>query len=56
MDRAASPEGQEAAAHRGRQLDASRDAALRDAALELLAEIGYDRLTIEAVEIGRAHV
>jgi AcrR family transcriptional regulator len=49
MDRAASREGQEAAAHRGRQLDASRDAALRDAALELLAEIGYDRLSIDAV-------
>jgi AcrR family transcriptional regulator len=49
MDRAASRESQEAAAHRGRQLDASRDAALRDAALELLAEIGYDRLSIDAV-------
>jgi AcrR family transcriptional regulator len=49
MDRAASPDGHETAAHRGRQLDASRDAALRDAALELLAEIGYDRLTIDAV-------
>jgi AcrR family transcriptional regulator len=40
---------QEVAAHRGRHLDASRDAALRDAALELLAEIGYDRLSIDAV-------
>jgi AcrR family transcriptional regulator len=49
MDRAASQEAQEAAAHRGRQMDASRDAALRDAALELLAEIGYDRLSIDAV-------
>lgn len=49
MDRAASQEAREAAAHRGRQLDASRDAALRDAALELLAEIGYDRLSIDAV-------
>src|ERR1700734_1414294 len=49
MDRVASPEGPEAAAHRGRQLDATRDAALRDAALELLAEIGYDRLSIDAV-------
>jgi len=49
MDRAASQEDQEAAAHRGRQLDASRDAALRDAALELLAELGYDRLSIDAV-------
>jgi AcrR family transcriptional regulator len=33
----------------GRSLDATRDAALRAAALELLAEIGYDRLTIDAV-------
>jgi AcrR family transcriptional regulator len=49
MERAVSREGHEAAAHRGRQLDASRDAALRDAALELLAEIGYDRLSIDAV-------
>jgi AcrR family transcriptional regulator len=49
MNRAASQEAREAAAHRGRHLDASRDAALRDAALELLAEIGYDRLSIDAV-------
>jgi len=49
MDQAASQETPEAAAHRGRQLDASRDAALRDAALELLAELGYDRLSIDAV-------
>jgi len=35
--------------HGGRPLDASRDVALRAAALELLAEIGYDRLTIDAV-------
>jgi AcrR family transcriptional regulator len=35
--------------HGGRPLDASRDVALRDAALELLAEIGYDRLTIDSV-------
>jgi AcrR family transcriptional regulator len=49
MDQVGSQESREAAAHRGRQLDASRDAALRDAALELLAEIGYDRLSIDAV-------
>src|ERR1700685_4779382 len=49
MDRAASHEVREAAGHRARRLYASRDAALRDAALELLAEIGYDRLTIAAV-------
>jgi AcrR family transcriptional regulator len=35
--------------HRGRYLDASRDVALRNAALELLSEIGYDRLTIDAI-------
>ena len=45
MDRAASREGQEAAAHRGRQLDASRDAALRDAALELLVPV-FETLAI----------
>ncbi len=39
----------EAEHHVGRPLDASRDVALREAALELLAEIGYDRLTIESV-------
>ncbi len=35
--------------HGGRQLDASRDDALREAALKLLAEIGYDRLTVDAI-------
>jgi AcrR family transcriptional regulator len=34
---------------RGRRRDASRDDALRRAAIELLAEVGYDRLTIDAV-------
>jgi AcrR family transcriptional regulator len=33
----------------GRPLDASRDDALRDAALALLAEIGYDRLTVDKI-------
>jgi AcrR family transcriptional regulator len=33
----------------GRKRDASRDDALRQAALEVLAEVGYDRLTIDAV-------
>jgi AcrR family transcriptional regulator len=33
----------------GRTLDASRDGDIRAAVLELLAEQGYDRLTIEAV-------
>lgn len=35
--------------HVGRPLDSSRDDALRLAALTLLAEQGYDRLTIEAI-------
>jgi AcrR family transcriptional regulator len=36
--------------HRGgRYLDSSRDLALREAALALLAEVGYDRLTMDAV-------
>jgi AcrR family transcriptional regulator len=39
--------------HRGRTPDPTRDVALRGAALELLAEIGYDRLTMDAVA-GRA--
>jgi AcrR family transcriptional regulator len=33
----------------GRHLDASRDDALRGAALQLLSEIGYDRLTVDAI-------
>jgi AcrR family transcriptional regulator len=45
---------EDVAAHRGRPFDASRDVALRDAALELLAEIGYDRLTTDSVA-ARAH-
>jgi AcrR family transcriptional regulator len=40
--------------HRGHPLDTSRDAAIRDAALDLLAEIGYDRMTMDAVA-ARAH-
>jgi AcrR family transcriptional regulator len=32
-------------------MDESRDKALRDAALSLLAEVGYDRLTLEAVAV-----
>ncbi|WP_179220360.1 TetR/AcrR family transcriptional regulator [Rhodococcus sp. NCIMB 12038] len=36
--------------HRGgRSRDSSRDLALREAALDLLAEVGYDRLTMDAV-------
>ena len=33
----------------GRYLDSSRDVVLREAALALLAEVGYDRLTLDAV-------
>ena len=33
----------------GRYLDSSRDVVLREAALVLLAEVGYDRLTMDAV-------
>ncbi|HEV2368883.1 MAG TPA: TetR/AcrR family transcriptional regulator [Acidimicrobiales bacterium] len=33
----------------GRPLDPARDTALRRAALELVAEVGYDRMTIDAV-------
>jgi AcrR family transcriptional regulator len=35
--------------HGGRPLDATRDDALRESALELLADIGYDRLTIDKI-------
>ncbi|MGH3126115.1 MAG: TetR-like C-terminal domain-containing protein, partial [Streptosporangiaceae bacterium] len=35
--------------HGGRSLDSSRDLVLREAALALLAEVGYDRLTMDAV-------
>ena len=40
--------------HRGHPLDISRDVAIREAALDLLSEIGYDRLTMDAVA-ARAH-
>jgi AcrR family transcriptional regulator len=40
--------------HGGHALDTSRDVAIRDAALDLLSEIGYDRLTMDAVA-ARAH-
>jgi len=44
----------EESTHRGRTPDPTRDVALREAALALLAEIGYDRLTMDAVA-ARAH-
>jgi AcrR family transcriptional regulator len=40
--------------HQGRVLDASRDVAICQATLDLLAEIGYDNLTMDAVA-ARAH-
>ena len=39
----------ESRAGRGRPLDASRDAAIMQAALEGLAELGYDRLTMDEI-------
>jgi AcrR family transcriptional regulator len=47
-------QGGHGARHRGHPLDTSRDVAIRDAALDLLSEIGYDRLTMDAVA-ARAH-
>src|SRR5690606_41931488 len=41
--------GRPAGAARGRPRDASRDAALRQAAMELLGEVGYRALTMDAV-------
>ena len=46
--------GSEARSRGGRALDSTRDSVLRQAALELLAEVGYDRLTMDAVA-ARAH-
>lgn len=42
------------ARHSGRPRDAARDEAIREAARELLAEVGYDLLTMDAVA-ARAH-
>ena len=49
MGRSDTIEDVDSGGHGGRQLDASRDAALRQAALALLCEVGYDRLTVDAV-------
>lgn len=46
--------GEEGVHHGGRHLDASRDDVLRETALTLLAEVGYDRMTMDAVA-ARAH-
>jgi AcrR family transcriptional regulator len=45
---------EESGRHGGRSLDASRDSVLQETALALLAEVGYDRLTMDAVA-ARAH-
>ncbi len=42
------------ASHRGRPFDTGRDAAILTAALELIGERGYDRVTMEAIA-SRAH-
>jgi AcrR family transcriptional regulator len=47
-------QGEHGSRHRGHPLDMSRDVAIREAALDLLTEIGYDRLTMDAVA-ARAH-
>ena len=50
MSRARGVSGVDKGRHRGgRSLDSSRDLVLREAALALLAEVGYDRLTMDAV-------
>jgi len=50
MSRARGADEVDKTRHRGgRSLDSSRDLALREAALALLAEVGYDRLTVDAV-------
>ncbi|QBI55709.1 TetR/AcrR family transcriptional regulator [Streptomonospora litoralis] len=43
------PEYTAARRHGGRHPDAARDAALREAALALLSEVGYDGMTVDAV-------
>ena len=49
-----SPEEQGQSRHAGRQLDPSRAAAIMAAALEGLAEVGYDRLSMGEIA-ARAH-
>ncbi len=54
VDRRLALQGGHGVRHHGHPLDASRDEAIRTAALDLLSEIGYDRLTMDAVA-ARAH-
>ena len=54
VDRHREMQSGQGARHHGHTLDSSRDVAIRDAALDLLSEIGYDRLTMDAVA-ARAH-
>ena len=52
MSRAGGADEVSATRHRGgRYLDSSRDVVLREAALAVLAEVGYDRLTMDAVAV-----
>jgi len=53
--RAAGAGGAPAAAPRGRPRDDGLDGAILDAALELLGETGYERMSMDAIA-GRAHV
>jgi len=46
--------GERRVTHRGRPLDIERGSQLRNATLELLAEVGYDKLTMDAIA-ERAH-
>lgn len=54
VDRRLGMQSGHGARHQGHALNSSRDVAIRDAALDLLSEIGYDRLTMDAVA-ARAH-
>ena len=49
MSRALDAGNRRKAPRGGRSLDSSRDLVLRESALALLAEVGYDRLTMDAV-------
>lgn len=54
MNASSSPTSPAGSTRGGRPLDAGRDAPILTAALELIAETGYDRVTMEAIA-ARAH-